>query len=236
LFKALFRTAASGIPGESAYIIWNDVGVGQAGLWITWRSTKAAFDSGQIWMVPSWTSEFECELLEPDRMDFKEAVEQWATAHHLNSAWVKEEVFSTLCFWLQPRCPRTMWLFRGPDPALGTPPPPRLRFDEPWSFQPWPDLRRDVLSRIATFRSEIKAYAKLTSLRPEDMPKKKADHYLWAVLFQCKKLSPKQIAADANRKPTIDESTVGKAVESLLDLIGLKKRHGMRGPKAKPKT
>src|SRR5438067_1232746 len=84
LFRALFRTAPSRISGERAIMVPNESG---EMLWINWRC--------QILISPSWASEFECENLEPERAAFKEAVERWANIRHLNTTWVKEEVFST---------------------------------------------------------------------------------------------------------------------------------------------
>jgi hypothetical protein len=227
-FRRLFRAAPSGDPLESAIVIWDEAGVGKPELWITWRATKRAPDSP--WIEPSWVPEFEGHDLDPVRAAFAAAVTAWSITYGLNALWVREEVFSTLRFWLQPGCPRT-WCFRGPDPTQEIPPIPRIHIDEPWSFEPWREVRKSLLTRINRFGSEVKEFAKLTSVRPEDMPRKNRDHYRWAALFQCGKLSPKRIADGSRREPLIVESTVTKAVEDLLDLIGLEKRRGKRGPR-----
>jgi len=235
LFLALFRRAPANTRGESAIVIWDDSLVGGAGFWITFRATKAALDLGSIPAIPSWASEFECEDLEPERVAFKSAVENWAGTHHLNAMWVKEEVFSSLNFWLQPGCPRS-WRFRGFDPAEGLAPFPRLHIDEQWSGEPWSLDRKRLLVQIKVFGSEIAKYKKLMSLYKGEVQTKNPDHYTWSARFQCGQLSPHEIAESAGRAPRIDQSTVSKAVEGVLSIIGLSKRRRMSGRKPKKKT
>jgi hypothetical protein len=226
-FKALFQATPSGARFESGIVVWNDAGVGQAGFFIIWRATQPAFEARDHLGGPSFVSEFEAEDLDPARAAFRSAVEAWADAHNLNADWVKEEVFSTLLFWLQRGCPRE-WRFRGPDPANEGPSLPRIHIDEPWSFGPWRDVRKALIARVNAFGYEVKAFAKLTSLRPGDMPSKNRDHYRWAASFQCEKLSPQKIAGPKG-KSSVVESTVTKAVTNLLGIIGLEKRRSRRG-------
>lgn len=185
--------------------------------------------------IPSWASEFECTELEPDRAAFKAAVETWAADYDLNAAWVKEEVFSTLQCWLQPGRART-WYFRGPDPAAGFPALPRLLIDEQWSGQPWPEYRKHLLTKIASFGSDVKKHSELMKLGRGEARTRLPEHYEWAARFQCAKLAPQTIANQANRNPPLCESTVTKAVNSVLEAICLRRRHRKSGRKPKAKT
>ncbi len=221
-FEALFRRAPSGLPGETGIMVQNESGERETTLWINWRC--------QIRTVPSWTSEFECEDLELERAAFKEAVERWADAYYLNEIWVKEEVFSTCLFWLQPSIPRT-WQFRGPDPALGGPPFPQIQIDEQWSGEDWHVVEKRLLAKIEDYESRIKEHQKLLHLFRGEEQRKKHIHFQWAALFQCRLMSPDKVADST--KCECDQSTVTKAIDSLFKIIRLKKRPARPGRRRK---
>jgi hypothetical protein len=163
-------------------------------------------------------------------------VEKWAATFNLQDAWIKEEVFSTLRFWLQPLCPRTAWYFRGPDPAEVTPPPiPRLTIDEEWSGGPWPEIRKRLLTKIAEYKSQIDHHQELVRLFRGQVVIKRLDHYRWLALFQCGRLSPAKIRDQTQRNPPLVVSTVSHAIDGLIVIIGLKKRRRLSGRPRKTK-
>lgn len=225
LFKALFCESPSRILGESQVCMPEG-----GGRWITWRAGKTMLKTGAL-TLPSWTSEFECSDLEPDRAAFKREVEKWADRYHLNTLWVKDEVFSTFGFWFATRCSRT-WQFRGPDPADGAPPLPRIQIDEMWSGDPWRIERKRLLEKLEDYRAEVQKFLKLMGLLHGELHTKNSKHFRWAALYQCANRSPGQIAKSTDGK---HESTVMKGVDSLLKTIGLQKRPNVRGCGAKRK-
>jgi hypothetical protein len=230
-FRALYREQPSGEPGESGVALWGDSGASVAMLWITWPSWKEANKKGDLWPGPSWASDISSLQLDSDWLTFRNAMETWASNYGLCSESIKEDAFSTLCFWLvMPRIKR-IWLTRGStwtmDELTSV---PKLHIDESWNFQVWPIVNKRLQEQISVYKSEVKNYSERIGFDLERRRKKRA-HHRWLALFQCRGMSPQKIRdweQETNHR-AVDPTAVSHAIESLAKKIGLERRPGRRG-------
>jgi hypothetical protein len=236
LFRALYREEPSGAVGESCTFVWDDSGMSSVRLWITWPSWKEANRRGEIWTGPSWTSDISGVKLDSAGVQFRNAMERWASAHHLRCEAIKEDAFSTLCFWLvSPRVNR-VWLPRGYSPTMDEiTNVPKLHVDDAWDFQPWSIVEERLQKKILEYKSEVTKYCERIGFDLDRMRQDRC-HHEWLALYQCRGMAPAKIRdwEQKNHKRTVDPSAVSHAVESLAEKIGLERRRGRRGP-ARPR-
>lgn len=231
LFRSLFREEPLREMGESATAIWTDSGA-SATLWIKWPSWEEANRKGEIWTGPTWAADIGSAPLDSDRLKFRNAMEQWASAHHLCCEPIKEDAFSTLCFWLtSPRVNR-VWLPRGYSPTMDEiTNVPKLHIDDAWDFQPWSIVEQRLLKQISEYKSEV---AKFCERMGFDVDRMRQDrhHHQWLALYQCRGMSPAEIRDwdYRNHGRKVDPSAVSHAVEILANKIGLERRPKRRGP------
>jgi hypothetical protein len=233
LYRALYREEPFGAAGESCTFVWDDAGTSSATLWITWPSLKEATRRGEIWTGPSWTSDIRGRKLDSAGVQFRNAMEQWASAHHLCCEAIKEDAFSTLCFWLiSPRVNR-VWLPRGYSPTMDEiTNVPRLHIGDAWDFQRWSIVEERLQKQILDYKSEVQKYCERIGFDLDRMRPSRR-HHQWLALYQCRGLAPAKIR-DWERKShsrTVDSSAVRHAVRDLAQKIGLERRPGRRGPR-----
>ncbi|MGA2185129.1 MAG: hypothetical protein ABSH47_19090 [Bryobacteraceae bacterium] len=235
LFRALYREEPSKEPGERRIVVyWGEPGVREKNLWFTNHSQTNFNDPN--WFGHFWASEFGGEALEPDRAAFRNAMEKWASAHHLTTEWIKKEAYHTLNSWLMnPHDDRNWatrfvagWLCYTKDDKANA---PTLHIDDRWCFEPWPVVNKRLQAQIAVYRTEVKKYSQLMGFDPEIVRKSRA-HHQWLALYQCRGKSPTEIRAWHRKEhnSTVDATAVSHAIEALAKVIGLERRPPRRGP------
>jgi hypothetical protein len=189
--------------------------------------------------APYWHSEFKVSFgLDPDRLDFRAGVLNWADAFCLDEDWILDAVLGTLLFWLQSGSRRGWYLGSlalqpGAEDFANI---PRFNFEYTWNGEPWDYVEALLKTKVAEFKAEFEKHAAL-SFRP-DTVHECSNHHEWLALYQCKRWSYARILKWHNtksEKAIADETGIKAGLRSAADRIGLKRRPGMRGPKRSPK-
>jgi hypothetical protein len=230
-FRSLYREQPSKETGESGTAIWTDSGASTM-LWIKWPSCEEANRKGEIWAGPTWAADIRSTPLDSDRLKFRDAMDQWASAHYLCCEPIKEDAFSTLCFWLiSPRVNR-VWLPRGYSPTMDEiTNAPKLHIDDAWNFEPWSIVEERLQKQISEYNSEVAKYCERIGFGPDRMRPDRR-HHQWLALYQCRGMAPAKIREweHRNHQRTVDPSAVSHAIDALAKKIGLELRPGRRGP------
>jgi len=230
-FRVLHKKEPSGQPGESCTPIWSESGTSAGNLWVTWPSMKDANAERGLWHGPSYALDVIGAPPDPGRLALREAMEKWAAKHHLYSAAIKEDAFSTLCFWLASPRVNHIWLTRGYSRTMEElTNVPKLHVDDEWNFQSWSLVNKRLQEQISVYKSEIKKYCERIGFDLDRMRENRA-HHQWLALYQCRGMSPEKIRdwEQTHNGRTVDPTAVSHAIETLAKKIGLERRPGRRG-------
>ena len=230
-FRSLYREQPLREMGESGTAVWTESGANSM-LWIKWPSWEEANRNGETWTGPTWASDIRGAPLDSDWLKFRNAMEKWASDHNLCCEAIKEDAFSTLCFWVvSPRVNR-VWLPRGHSHTMEEiTNVPKLHIDDAWDFQPWSIVEERLQKQISEYKSEVKRYGERIGF---DLDRMRQDrrHHQWLALYQCRGMPPAKIRdwEHKSHKRTVDPSAVSHAIDALAKKIGLELRPGRRGP------
>jgi hypothetical protein len=233
LFRGLHREGPLKEVGEIGTVVNGKSGEQIATLCIKWPSLTEAKKRGELWLGPTWKSDFLDVALDADRLEFKGAMERWAARYHLCAEPIVEDAFSTLCFWIaNPYGIHRTWLPLGYSrKAEEIANAPKLHLTEVWAFEPWPAIKERLDEQIAEYRSAIKEYSAQIGFDLDKM-RRSYEHHEWLALFQCKGMSPTKIQQwnQKNNRRKVDPSAISHAVDTLTKRIGLELRPSRRRP------
>jgi hypothetical protein len=233
LFRAMFRAEPFEDVAGAGTFVFGKTGEQIEMLWIKWPSWTAAKKTGELWLGPSWKSDFLDVQLDAQRLKFKCALEEWAATYHLQTEAILEDAFSTLCFWIvNPQGNHRIWAplgySRPPEEIANA---PKLRIDEGWAFEPWSAIEARLDKQVADYKSRIKEYC--AKIRFDvDQVSDRYEHYAWLALFQCKGMAPEKIQQwnQQNNHRQLVPSAILHAIKKIAEKAGVERRPGERGP------